>query len=474
MLFPAFSFFLFFIVVLTLSWYLKRKPFLWRVFLLISSYFFYANWDIRLLLLLIFVSIFNFYSGLALEKIINVKKKRIILLSAIGIDVFVLSVFKYFDFFQNSVVEVLARVGLGSNFTFLHLILPVGLSFYILRAISYNIDIFRQKYRPESSLLDFSIYIAFFPQLLSGPIMRADEFLPQVKNGGTKNIDNLYENFALILSGLFKKVVIASYLTVNLVDNVFSVPENHSQLAVMLAIYAYAIVIYCDFSGYSDMAVGFAGLLGFKSPVNFNSPYLAKDFQDFWRRWHMTFSGWLRDYVYIPLGGNRKGKLRTYFNLMITMFVSGLWHGTGLHFIFWGIGHGLGLAVSHFKAEILKNSPLSGSKKTLENILSWFITLNSVCFLWIFFRAENTQGSLAIIKQLLNWNSVVEPIEDYSIYMIVFSFILFALGSKLKNAFILLERRLPLALQILSIAFFVIILIKLGPDIIPPFIYFKF
>ena len=473
MLFPTFTFFAFFILILILNWSLKQKPLLWRVFLLVSSYFFYATWNVRFLLIVFIVSLFNFYSAFLINKASEERRKKIFLAISIVINVLILGFFKYYDFFRQSAEILLNKLGCSSDPILLNIILPVGLSFYILRAISYNVDIFRRKITLESSLLDFSIYISFFPQLLAGPIMRAGEFLPQLKNSGSKIIENINENFALILGGLFKKIVIASYLTVNIVDDVFAVPQNHSQLMVLMAIYAYAIVIYCDFSGYSDIAVGVAGLMGFKSPINFNAPYLAVDFRDFWRRWHITFSKWLRDYVYIPLGGNRKGRSRTYFNLLITMFVSGLWHGAGINFIFWGILHGLGLMFGHIREQYLQGlrSKFSGS---LEKILSGFITFNLVCFFWIFFRADSMQNAFDVIKQLFNWQASIEPIAVYTIYFIVFSLLLFAFGERIKSLFINLQEKLPLPLQVLIISFFVIILVKLGPDIIPPFIYFKF
>ena len=473
MLFPTFTFFAFFVFILILNWSLKQKPLLWRIFLLISSYFFYASWNVRFLSVIFIISLFNFYSAFLIDKSFQEKRKKIFLAVSIIVNVLILGFFKYYGFFRESAEILLNKLGFSSNFLFLNVILPVGLSFYILRAISYNIDVYRKKILPEKSWLDFFIYISFFPQLLAGPIMRAGEFLPQLKNGGSRVIENINENFALILGGLFKKIVIASYLTVNLVDDVFAVPQNHSQLAVLLAIYAYAIVIYCDFSAYSDIAIGAAGLMGFKSPLNFNAPYLAIDFRDFWRRWHITFSKWLRDYVYIPLGGNRKGKLRTYFNVLITMFVSGLWHGAGINFIFWGILHGFGLIVGHLREKYLQQLSTNFSR-SLEKIFSGFITFNLVCFFWVFFRAENMASAFDIIKQLFNWQTGVEPIALYTIYFIIFSFLIFAFGKKIQGLFISLQEKLPLPLQILVVSFLVIIVVKLGPDIIPPFIYFKF
>jgi D-alanyl-lipoteichoic acid acyltransferase DltB (MBOAT superfamily) len=271
---------------------------------------------------------------------------------------------------------------------------------------------------------------------------------------------------------MFKKIVIASYLTVHLVDDVFAVPQNHSQLAVLLAMYAYAVVIYCDFSAYSDIAIGVAGLMGFTSPINFNSPYSAVDFRDFWRRWHITFSSWLRDYIYIPLGGNRKGKFRTYLNLLITMLASGFWHGAGFHFIFWGLLHGFGIVTAHLKTDFQKFSDKFVG--LFEKGLSWFITFNLVSFFWIFFRANGMQNAMDIIKQLFNWTGRVEPIEIYTPLLIIFSLLLFALSLHIKKIYIKTQQILPFPLQVLVVAIITIIIFKSGPDIIPPFIYFNF
>jgi D-alanyl-lipoteichoic acid acyltransferase DltB (MBOAT superfamily) len=472
MLFPTFSFFAFFSAVLVLNWLLKRKPFFWRIFLLLVSYFFYATWDVRFLALIFLISFSNYFSALLINNSFNEDRKKTWLAMIVGADILVLAFFKYFNFFREGADILLNKAGFSSNLLFLHVILPIGLSFYILRAISYNIDVFHKKIPPEKSFLDLAIYISFFPQLLSGPISRAQDFLSQLKGGGAKTIENPEENFTLILSGLFKKIVIASYLTMNIVDDVFAVPQNHSQLAVLLAVYAFAIVIYCDFSGYSDMAIGLAGLMGFKSPVNFNAPYLSVDFQDFWRRWHITLSNWLRDYVYIPLGGSRKGRTRIYLNLMATMFVSGLWHGNGIQFIVWGLLHGLGLAFSRIKAEVMEQGRNQFAR--LEKILSWFITLNAICFLWIFFRAQSLQNAFDVIKQLFNWKSVSESVNIYVVGLIFLSFLGFIFGQRVKELLVSVQKRLPLFLQALFLAAVVILIIKLGPDIVPPFIYFKF
>lgn len=472
MLFPTFTFFVFFLVVLVFNWYLKRKPLLWRFFLLLISYFFYAVWDIRFLGLIFLLSLFNYLAAFFIDQAKDLNRKKLWLGLTVGANVLVLAFFKYFNSFRESADVLFDKIGLPDNFLLLHIVIPIGLSFYILRAISYNIDVFRKKIQPEKSFLDLAIYIAFFPQLFSGPISRAHDFLAQLKNGGQKNIENLEENFALILIGLFKKIVIASYLTTNLVDDVFAVPQNHSQLVVLLAVYAFAIVIYCDFSGYTDMAIGIAGLMGFKSPANFASPYLSVDFQDFWQRWHITFSNWLRDYVYIPLGGSRKGRIRNYLNLMATMFVSGLWHGNGIQFIVWGLSHGLGLVFSRINAEAMERR--RNQFERLEKALSWFITLNAICFLWIFFKAESLQNALDIIKQLFNWQSAHESVTIYVVGLIFLSFLGFFFEQSAKDLLVFVQKRLPLLLQILFLTAAVILIIKLGPNIVPPFIYFRF
>ena len=476
MLFPTFTFFLFFAAVLLFNWWLKKWPLLWRLFLLLISYFFYATWNFRFLFLLFGITLANFFFGRLISKEQDEKKRRLVLFAAVVINLLFLGFFKYYGFFRSSFSALLKIFGSSPQFLLLHLILPVGLSFYILRAISYNIDIFRRQLKLTVSLLDFSLYIAFFPQLLSGPIMRPTEFLPQLENGGAKTIENFPEQIALILSGLFKKLVIASYLTTNIVDNVFAVPQNHSALAVLLAIYAYAVVIYCDFSGYSEMAIGIAGLMGFKSPQNFNAPYLALNIQDFWRRWHITLSNWLRDYVYIPLGGNRKGKLRKYLNLLVTMFVSGLWHGTGLHYVIWGLFHGFGLAAFQIIDE--KEQQLPAPKtlliKLIKKFASWFITLHFVCFGWIFFRAESVSDAFLIIKQLFNSSGPAEPLPLYVIYLIPLCFLGFFFGERIKKLFVSVQEKIPFFFQILLVAILVVLILKLGPEIIPPFIYFNF
>jgi D-alanyl-lipoteichoic acid acyltransferase DltB (MBOAT superfamily) len=474
MLFPTFGFLTFFTFVLILNWYLKRWPLIWRLFLLVSSYFFYSVWDLRFLLILFVVSLVNFLTGLLIY--LNIfKSKKLVLILSIIVNILVLIVFKYYDFFRISLETLLEKLGFSFTFPLLNIILPIGLSFYIFRIISYNIDVYRENTKPTFSTLDFLIYVAFFPQLLAGPIARASDFLSQLKGSGAKNIENLYENITLIILGLLKKLVISSYLVLNLTDNVFAVPENHSPLIILLAIFAYTLVIYFDFSGYSDMAIGFAGLMGFKSPINFDSPYLAQNLIDFWRRWHISFSSWLRDYIYIPLGGNREGNNRKYFNLMVVMVTAGLWHGAALHFIFWGFLYGIGLVATHFLRDrrgLNPNSEKSVGK--IDKFFSWFLTFNFISFLWIFFRSESIGSAFKLIKSLFNFSFSVEPFPVYILIFMTFGFLLFFFEKRIIDFFSRFQKKLPLATWLFFIILIIIFIFKLSPDTVPSFIYFSF
>lgn len=479
MIFPTFEFFTFFAFILILNWFLKRWPLSWRLFLLFSSYFFYSVWDIRFLLILVAVSFFNFFSAQIIYN--SILRKKILLSLAVIFNLSVLLIFKYYDFFRLSTELFFENIGFPFHLPLLQIILPLGLSFYIFRVISYNADIYLKKIKPCFSVLDFFIYVSFFPQLFSGPIMRAGDFLSQLKNGGAKRINNLYEYLTLFLVGLFKKLLISSYLVLSITDDVFAVPENHSFLMIILAVFAYSLVIYFDFSGYSDMAIGLAGLMGFRSPLNFDTPYLSLNLRDFWRRWHITLSNWIRDYVYIPLGGNRKGNIRKYFNLLIAMILIGLWHGAATHFIIWGGIHGIGLTVNHYYQDYKnkKRAVFSGFGKppknnSFKNFLCWLTTFSFVSFSWIFFRSESTADAFNLIKSMFNFEKTIEPFKLYIIFIVIIGFIFFLLEEKIVRTLVNFQYKLPLVSWFVFVVLFIMLLFKLSPDIIPPFIYFSF
>jgi alginate O-acetyltransferase complex protein AlgI len=311
-----------------------------HVILLIASYIFYSWWDWRFCFLMIILTIVSFFSAIQIDK--HPENKLFIFVGVI-IPLTILGIFKYFNFFISSFVEIFGIRYVNS----LNIILPVGISFYTFQSLSYTIDVYRKKINAEKDFIKLALYIAFFPQLVAGPIVRASDFLPQLEEERNINLDNFKIGIQIFVSGLFKKVVIADWLSV-FVDDVFRTPSAFHAISLILAVIAYSIQIYFDFSGYSDMAIGCAKCLGYDFVRNFNLPYISRNITEFWKRWHISLSSWLKEYLYIPLGGNRKGGIRTYMNNMITMLLGGLWHGANWTFLAWGGAHGIALCIHKF------------------------------------------------------------------------------------------------------------------------------
>lgn len=389
MVFPSFEFAFFFPVVLALSWALMPRPHLWKPFILAASYLFYAAASARYCILLGGITLANQAGAMLVHRTEGERRRKWIVGVTIAIDLAVLGLFKYYGFFADEISAFLDSLGLGMPLPLLTLALPIGLSFITFQAISYVVDV-KRGLLPPASLLDFGLYLSFFPHVVAGPIVRAREFIPQLAKPRNPRDVAVGAAVVLIALGLIKKVALADYLAREVVDPVFGVPEAYFAPDVALAAYAYAAQIYCDFSGYTDIAIGVALLMGFVFPQNFNSPYRATSFRDFWRRWHMTLSRFLRDFLYIPLGGNRGGKWRTARNLMITMVLGGLWHGAAWGFVLWGTLHGLGLVVER---------SLRG-RIDAPAWLRWAIVFNLVVFGWILFRAENLDVAATFISRL--------------------------------------------------------------------------
>jgi alginate O-acetyltransferase complex protein AlgI len=346
MLFPTITFALFFLLVFVGNWLLMPRPGLWKPFILLASLVFYGWWEWRFVALLLLSALVNQVLAQAIERAATAAARKWLLVAAVAANLVVLGWFKYYGFFVTSVANFLATFRLEPDLPLLRILLPVGISFLTFRVLSYVIDVYRGTLR-TASLLDFAVYVAFFPYIMAGPIARAGEFLPQLRSPRDPRAIDTGRAFFLIFAGLAKKMLLADYLATHIVNGVFTTPGEYSSLEVLLGIVGYSVQIYCDFSAYSDIAIGVSLLLGFELPDNFNAPYTAISVQDFWRRWHMTLSRWLRDYLYIPLGGNRKGETRTYVNIMITMLLGGLWHGAGWPFVFWGALHGGAQVVEH-------------------------------------------------------------------------------------------------------------------------------
>jgi len=376
----------FFAIILAI-YYILPVNLRWGL-LLAASAAFYASADWRMLFLIGASIGFSYAVGLKIERAQTDKEKRIWLLMCIFLLTAVLFVFKYFNFFTQSVNSLLEIAGLESQSFVLKLTVPLGISYYTFKLISYLVDIYRQRIHAERHLGYFALYVSFFPQILCGPIERAEHFLPQLK-GGCRFEENLFaEGIERLIIGLFKKLVIADRLA-GYVSTVFDAPLNYPALASIMAAFFYSIQIYCDFSGYSDLAIGMAQMFGIRTKENFSYPYFSKNIKEFWKRWHISLSSWLRDYVYIPLGGSRKGKLRTKLNLMITFLVSGLWHGSSWSFVFWGGLHGLWNMIS---------SPKKEQAPVWRQIFQTLLTFCGVTLTWIFFRAETLTAALVMIK----------------------------------------------------------------------------
>jgi alginate O-acetyltransferase complex protein AlgI len=395
----------FFVFLLFYQFVYKRKLMRVVYFIIFSLYFFYkaSGWYF---LLIILAAVVDYNISQWIYKSPSEKRKKALLFFSIVINLGLLAWFKCTNFFLDIYGEIT-----NNEIQPLHLLLPVGISFYTFENLSYTIDVYRGTFKPVSGFLDYCFFLSFFPKLMMGPIVRASDFIPQIRQDISVNWEQVGRGMFLILNGLFKKAVISDYLSANFVDTVFDMPGQHSGVECLFAVYGYAIIIYCDFSGYSDMAIGIASWMGFNIPPNFNKPYQATDITQFWRRWHISLSNWLRDYLYISLGGNRKGNVRTYVNLMVTMLLGGIWHMSGMlraenwKFIFWGGMHGLGLAADKYMNRfsfITNFKQKAEAKRGLHRIILVLITFHFVCFCWIFFRASSFTDGITMLGQIFS------------------------------------------------------------------------
>ena len=462
MLFPTFTFALFFIVVLTVGWLMPGRRAWWKLFMLAASYFFYGYWDVRFVGLIAASTVLNQTAATWLPRLERPGARRAVVSLAVAANLASLGFFKYAGFFVDSAESALQGLGVAADLPLLNIILPVGISFFTFQAISYVLDVYRGDAEPAKPL-DFAVYLAFFPQLVAGPIVRAHELIPQLNQPRTLRHSDFTRAVVLIAAGLFKKMVVATYLAEALVDDVFAFPERFSSLEVLLGVYGYAVQIYADFSGYTDIAIGVALLLGIRLPENFNQPYRADSIQDFWRRWHMSLSRWLRDYLYIPLGGNRGGELRRDRNLLLTMLLGGLWHGAAWPFVLWGLFHGLGLLVERRLG------------LRLPGIVARLVTFHFVCFGWILFRAESLGTAGGVLGRLFNaWT-----VESTRLTWVPVALIVAALGTQFwpraaTEPSLRAASHLPVLVTALAFAFWLVVLEQFGPEGVAPFIYFQF
>lgn len=465
MIFNSLIFVAFFLIVYPLYLGLTRRA--QNVLLLLASYFFYGWWDWRFLLLLAFTTVVDYTAGRKIESAHGaVARKRWLLLS-ISTNLGVLGFFKYFDFFAANAYRAANVFGLDVDPVLLHVILPVGLSFYTFQSIGYTVDVYREKVPAARDLLDFSVFVSFFPQLVAGPIERARHMLPQIQARRIITYEMLREGAWLLLLGYFKKVVVADNVA-PIADAVFNNLGNHPGPATWLGVYAFAIQIYCDFSGYSDIARGLAKLMGFDLMINFRMPYFAVNPQDFWQRWHISLSTWLRDYLYIPLGGNRHGEAKTYRNLGLTMFLGGLWHGAAWHFIAWGVFHGAILIV-HRLFTRWRGRDRSLWFPTWLRVLAFF---HVTCAGWVLFRVNHLGDMGPLFRNLVSPGNLnlawIAAIVIYLLPLLILDFI------NERNGDMLRIKRLPVLARasVYGLLFFYILVC--GKVDGSRFIYFQF
>lgn len=466
-----------------------RKHLLARIIYvtLFSLYFYYKSSGLWFFLLL-FTASSDFCIAQGIRHTASRRGRKLLVTLSLCINLGMLGYFKYYNFLLDIFASITREFGyqIGNTamqsvgYQPLDIFLPVGISFFTFQSISYVIDVYRGRITPLRRWVDYVFYVSFFPQLVAGPIVRARDFIPQIYKTPAVSRGEFGEGLFLVLCGLFKKTVISDYISMNFVDRVFDAPLLYTGVENLLGVYGYALQIYCDFSGYSDMAIGIALLLGFRFNMNFDSPYQSATITEFWRRWHISLSSWLKDYLYISLGGNRKGKVRTYINLLITMLLGGLWHGASLSFIIWGAIHGVALAVHKFiMGRFSSFKPLGSEMKPWRRVLGILFTFHLVCFGWIFFRADSLQTVGEMLTQIVaNFHPEVfmQFVTGYKgvFALMLIGYVLHFMPRSAENALQGVVARSPLVVQAVILAVMVFIVVQFKSAGVQPFIYFQF
>jgi len=449
----------------------SRKTHYFRItYVVLFSLFFYYKCSGIYFLLLIFSSVVDYsLSRLIYVEPIKFYRKFYLILSLV-INLGMLVYFKYTNFFIDNFNGLF-----NGSLAFEDIFLPIGISFYTFQTLSYTIDVYRKELEPTKSFVDFLFFVSFFPQLVAGPIVRASDFIPQIYEKLQLTKEDFNKALFLIIGGLLKKAVISDFISTNFVDRVFDAPNSYTAFENLMASYGYAIQIYCDFSGYSDMAIGLALLMGFKLPPNFRTPYQSGSITEFWRRWHISLSSWLRDYLYISMGGNRKGNIRTYFNLFMTMFLGGLWHGASWKFVFWGVLHGMALVVEKFFGQFIKLP-----KNVFIRIIQVFLTFHFVVFCWLFFRAKDFATAFQIAENiskiqfnLEQWHTIILGYQNVFLLLLI-GFVWHFLPQSITDLKERLFGKLPFWVKAIVLGFVFWIVYATASAGTQPFIYFQF
>ena len=473
MIFTTFEFICFFALLILLRSFLKSFN-AEKWLLLIASWLFYMSWNPPFVLLLIFTSGLDFFVGRRLERSENQRARRLLLTASLVANLGVLAYFKYTNFFLETWHGILGSVGITFSPMVLNIILPAGISFFTFQSMSYTIDVYRRQIRACQSLRDFLLFVAFFPQLLAGPIVRAADLLPQLcvrRRASWKDVERGLAQFAL---GAIKKLVISDQIAGH-IDLVFTQPGTYDALSLLGAAVGFGLQIYCDFSGYSDMAIGCARIMGYEFPINFRMPYSSTSVTEFWRRWHISLSTWLRDYLYISLGGNRHGATRTNVNLMLTMLLGGLWHGASWNFVIWGGLHGLGLVIHKAWRWMLgEERAAKVDASRIASLAGWALTMSLVLVGWIFFRAAGLANATTMLTRILTFDSSGVHLLSPQIFMAL----AMVVGAHLcvsKNGdwhLWIVER--PIPMRVAAYTIFLMAILCLGARESAPFIYFQF
>lgn len=400
MIFNSIGFFWFMLLVVPLFFILPQR-FRW-VFLLVASYYFYMQWNIKYTVLIVFTTLVNYGAGLWLGQAVTERRKKWILAATLLVNLGLLFMFKYYNFAISTLNSLNAWLGIDAVLTGHSLLLPVGISFYIFQSLGYTLDVYMGKREPEKHLGIFALYVSFFPQLVAGPIERSTHLIQQFREKKTFRWDNFNSGFRMVLIGLIKKMVIADRLAI-LVNTVYGDVYSYTGAQLAIATGFFAVQIYCDFSGYTDIAIGAARMMGFDLMQNFNRPYLSRSVGEFWQRWHISLTTWFKDYVYIPLGGNRRGEARTALNLMLVFFISGVWHGASFNFVIWGLLNGAYLLIERFWLIRCyeRLDALFPHSRTIS-ILRTVFTVLLICLSWVFFRAETLPEALYTVQAIVS------------------------------------------------------------------------
>ena len=461
MLFNSTEFLIFLLLVVFLHYAI---PIAWRrYFLLLVSYMFYWFWDVELSLLLVASTAVDYFASKFISQApLGSPKRKLALLASMVFNLGMLGTFKYADFFSGSIADLTGV----APWPMLDLVLPLGISFYTFQTMSYTIDVYRGKIKAFHDPIDVALYVAFFPQLVAGPIIRADMVVPQIHRAHRLGPILLRAGIALVIWGLSKKVFFADTMA-PIVNEAYGSAEVMSGLALLTATYAFAAQIYFDFSGYTDIAIGSALMLGVKLPKNFDAPYLSCSMGEFWRRWHISLSSWLRDYLYIPLGGNRRGVARTYCNLLITMVLGGLWHGAGMNWVLWGAFHGIVMSIERALG-LSEEAP----RPLPARLFRWFVTFHLVCFSWILFRSATLEDAVLVMRRI----AMMEPGLAFSLTapVVVLLLLFVAEVTHLRAIFVDWVTSSPRRAMFLTIAAWLLFVLVFRDTSRVEFIYFQF